>query len=261
VFIDSHAHLEMDDFSKDREEVLRRASEARLTHIITIGTDPQSSLQALALAEKYDCIYATVGCHPHHASDLDPRGLEVLVSLASKPKAVAWGEIGLDLFRGYSPPRKQLEAFELQLEAAARLRLPVIIHSRDADSEVYDILKKRSESHGGVLHCFSGSYELAMAYVNLGYFISIPGTVTYKKATVIQDVARRIPLESLIIETDAPYLAPVPFRGKRNEPAYVVHTARRIAELKQIPLEEVAHRTTENTKRIFRLDHEPPDRH
>ncbi len=258
MFIDSHAHLEMDEFSKDRVEVLQRALEARLTHIVTIGTDPESSRQALALADKYGCIYATVGCHPHHAGDLDPRGLEVLVSLASKPKVVAWGEIGLDLFRRYSPPRKQMEAFELQLETAAGLGLPVIIHSRDADREVYDILKKRAGSHGGVIHCFSGTYELAMAYVDLGYIISIPGTVTYKKATAIHDVARRIPLESLIIETDAPYLAPVPFRGRRNEPAYVVHTARRIAELRQVPLEEVAYRTAENTRRIFRLDHDPP---
>jgi TatD DNase family protein len=253
MVIDSHAHLEMGDFDRDREEVLRRALEAGLTHIITVGTDLESSLKAIELAEKYDFIFPTVGCHPHNAKDLDSRLLETLVSLASKHKVVAWGEIGLDFFHRHSPPHKQMEAFEQQLNVAARLGLPVVIHSRESDRQVYDILKKRSENHGGVIHCFSGTYDLAMAFVEMGYLISIPGTVTYKNAAVTQEVAKKVPLESLIIETDAPFLAPVPFRGKRNEPAYVIHTANRIAELRQISLEELAHHASENTKRLFRL--------
>jgi TatD DNase family protein len=255
MFIDSHAHLEMDDFDADREDVLRRAVQAGLTHIITIGTDLETSLKALELAEKYDFIFATVGCHPHNAKDLDSRLMEAFVSLASKRKIVAWGEVGLDFFRRHSPPQKQMEAFEQQLDMAAHLALPVIVHSRAADHEVLDIIKKRPKSHGGVIHCFSGPYDLAMDFVDRGYLISIPGTVTYKNATMIHEVAQRVPLESLIIETDAPFLAPVPFRGKRNEPAYVIHTANRIAELRQMRLEEVAYITSENTKRIFRLDH------
>jgi TatD DNase family protein len=254
MFIDSHAHLEMDDFDRDREEVLRRALEARLTHIITIGTDLESSLKALELTEKYDFIFAAVGCHPHNAKDLDSRLLDTLVSLASNRKVVAWGEIGLDFFRRHSPPHQQVEAFEQQLDAAARLGLPVIIHSREASLKVYDIIKKRRENHGGVIHCFAETYELAMAFVEMGYLISIPGTVTYKNAATVQDVAKRVPLESLIIETDAPFLAPVPFRGKRNEPAYVVHTANRIAELRQIKVEELAHHASDNTKRVFRIN-------
>ncbi len=253
MFIDSHAHLEMDDFDRDREEVLRRALQAGLTHIITIGTDLGRSLKALELAEKHDFIFAAVGCHPHNAKDLDSRLMETLFSLASKRKIVAWGEIGLDFFRHHSPPQKQVEAFQQQLDMAARLALPVIVHSRAADRQVFDIISKRPEAHGGVIHCFSGTYDLAMSFVDLGYLISIPGTVTYKNATMIQEVAQKIPLESLIIETDAPFLAPVPFRGKRNEPAYVIHTANRIAELRQMRLEEVAYITSENTKRIFRL--------
>jgi TatD DNase family protein len=253
MFIDSHAHLEMDEFDVDREDVIRRAVQAGLTHIITIGTDLGSSVKALELAEKYDFIFATVGCHPHNAKDLDSHSMEALVSLASKRKIVAWGEIGLDFFRRHSPPEKQVEAFEQQLDMAARLALPVIVHSRAADRQVFDIMKESPKPHCGVIHCFSGTYELAMAFVELGYLISIPGTVTYKNAPVIQEVAQRVPLESLIIETDAPFLAPVPFRGKRNEPAYVIHTANRIAELRQMRLEELAHITSENTKRIFRL--------
>jgi TatD DNase family protein len=253
MFIDSHAHLEMDDFDRDRGEVIRRAVQAGLSHIITIGTDLESSVKALELAEEYDFIFATVGCHPHNAKDLDSRLLGTLVSLASKRKIVAWGEIGLDFFRRHSPPQKQVEAFEQQLDTAARLGLPVIVHSRAADIQVFDIINKSPRPHNGVIHCFSGTYDLAMAFVDLGYLISIPGTVTYKNATVIQEVAQRVPLESLIIETDAPFLAPVPFRGKRNEPAYVIHTANRIAELRQMRLEEVAHITSENTKRVFRL--------
>jgi TatD DNase family protein len=255
MFIDSHAHLEMDDFDRDREEVIRRAVQAGVTHIITIGTDLETSLKAVELAAKYDFIFATVGCHPHNAKNLDSRLMEAFVSLASKRKIVAWGEVGLDFFRRHSPPQKQLEAFEQQLDMAAHLALPVIIHSRAADREVFDIVKKRPKSHGGVIHCFSGPYALAMDFVALGYLISIPGTVTYKNAAMIHEVAQRVPLESLIIETDAPFLAPVPFRGKRNEPAYVIHTANRIAELREMGLEEVAHITSENTKRIFRLDH------
>jgi TatD DNase family protein len=259
MLIDSHAHLEMEDFERDREMVLKRALEAGLTHILTIGTDLPSSGKALDLSEKNPFVFASVGFHPHHAKDVDSASLDALASLAKSPKVVAWGEIGLDLFRRHSPPQRQQEVFEQQVDMASRLGLPVIIHSRDANDEVLRVLKKRRGYGTGVIHCFSGNYDVAMAFIELGYLISIPGTVTYKNATVTQDVARRVPLESLLVETDAPFLAPIPFRGKRNEPAYMVHTVSKIAELRNMGVHAVAHSTSENAKRVFHIPDEVPD--
>ena len=253
MIIDSHAHLEMEDFDGDRERVLRRALEAGLTHIVTVGTDLLSSGKALGLSEKNPFVFATVGFHPHNAKDVDSASLDALALMAENPRVVAWGEIGLDLFWRHSPPQRQLEVFERQTDMASHLGLPLIIHSREANDEVLRVLKKRNGRGKGVIHCFSGNYEMAMAFIELGYLISIPGTVTYKNSSVIQEVVRRVPLESLLVETDAPFLAPVPFRGKRNEPAYVVHTICRVAELRDIDFQAVAHATSENAKRIFHI--------
>ncbi len=258
MLIDSHAHLEMEDFDGDREQVLRRALEAGLTHIITIGTDLPSSEKALDLSEKHPFVFASVGFHPHNAKNVDARSLNALVHLRKNPRIVAWGEIGLDLFWRHSHPQRQLEVFEQQVDMASHLALPVIIHSRDANDEVLRVLRKRRARGKGVIHCFSGNYDMAMAFIEMGYLISIPGTVTYKKASVTQDVAQKVPLESLMVETDAPFLAPLPFRGKRNEPAYVVHTARKIAELRNIDFRTVAHATSENARRMFQLPDELP---
>ena len=254
MLIDSHAHLDMKDFEKDLEQVLDRAQNGGITHIIVVGIDIPSSFKALELAKRYDFIFSTVGYHPHNADDADSHKLEELSGLVSEPKVIAWGEIGLDFFRNYSPPEKQIEIFEQQLEMAFQFNLPVIIHDRESHEEVFEIIRKKGiKKHEGVIHCFSGDYELAMAFIDIGYYISIPGTVTYKNALQIQDVASRIPLERMLIETDAPFLAPVPKRGKRNEPLFVTHIAQKIAKLRGKDFKEVALQTSENAKRLFDL--------
>jgi TatD DNase family protein len=252
MLIDSHAHLDMKDFQEDFDEVIQRALQEGLSHIITIGIDLDSSQNALELAHQYDFIYSTVGFHPHDADKMDAGQLNKLSELASDPKVVAWGEIGLDFFKNYSPREKQINAFNQQLDLAIEHDLPVIIHNRDAHQETYETLRRRKDNGArGVIHCFSGDYDLAMRFIDMGYFISIPGTVTYKKALNVQDVASRIPLDRMLVETDAPFLAPIPKRGKRNEPAFVIHTAKKIAELRSIDFQEVAEQTSENTRHLF----------
>lgn len=253
MLIDSHAHLDMDDFDADREAVIRRAAQGGVACIVTIGIDLASSRKAIEIAKKYRFIYATVGYHPHNADEAGAEDLEKLRVLASEPKVVAWGEIGLDFFRRHSPPEKQLKAFERQLDIASEHGLPVIIHDRDAHADLLRILKSRKRQFQGVIHCFSGNYDLAMALIELGFCISLPGTVTYKNALDTRDVAGRIPLERLLVETDCPYLTPAPFRGKRNEPLYVKHTAEKIAQLRQMDFEALAQATSANTIRLFNL--------
>jgi TatD DNase family protein len=253
MLIDSHAHLDMQDFEGDREQVLARALEGGITHIIAIGIDLSSSLKSLELAGKYDFVFSTLGYHPHNAKAMDTHILKELVQLAEEPKVVAWGEIGLDFYRRRSPPPTQMAVFEQQLDIASNLNLPVIVHSRDAHNEVFEILNKRKGDPQGVIHCFSGDLDLALAFVEMGYYISIPGTVTYKNASNVQEVASKIPLERLLLETDAPFLAPIPKRGKRNEPLFIIHTAQKIAQLRDMDFQEVSLQTSENTKRLFRL--------
>ncbi|MDY7035880.1 MAG: TatD family hydrolase [Thermodesulfobacteriota bacterium] len=254
MLIDSHAHLDMKEFNSDRQQILDRALKGGITNIITIGVDLSSSYEALELANKYDFIFSSIGFHPHNADKMDPSDLKALCELVSDPNIVAWGEIGLDFYHHRSPPDKQVDVFEQQLEMAAHFNLPVIIHDRDAHREVLKILQKREKGHNkGVIHCYSGDYDLAIAFIEMGYYISIPGTVTYKKAFQIQDVAARIPLEYMLVETDAPFLAPVPKRGKRNEPLLVTHTAKKIAQLRNMDFNEIAHHTSENTRRLFKL--------
>jgi len=258
MLIDTHAHLDMKDFDKDRQATLDRALEGGITHIITIGIDLSSSLKALELAKTYDFVYASVGYHPHNATQIDQQVMGELEKLVSEPKVVAWGEIGLDFYRRYSPPDTQVEAFKRQLGIAMDLDLPVIIHDREAHRELFEILKEmRKAKTKGVIHCFSGNYDMAMALIEMGYYISIPGTVTYKKALQVQEVATGIPLDRLLVETDAPFLAPVPYRGKRNEPLFVTYTAQKIAELRNLSSQEVALKTSENAKRVFDLPDKP----
>ena len=257
MLIDSHAHLDMEDFDTDRDLIIKRARQGGVNRIVTIGIDLASSRKAIEIAKKYDFIFASVGYHPHNANEADVRDLEKLKDLASEPKVVAWGEIGLDFFRRHSPPDKQVQAFERQLDIAFELDLPVIIHDRDAHSDLLAILRKRKRLYRGVIHCFSGNYDLAMALIEMGFFISFPGTVTYKNAVDTQTTASRIPLERLLLETDCPYLAPVPFRGKRNEPFYVKHTAEKIAQLRQIELGKLEDATSANAIRLFNLPDNP----
>lgn len=258
MLIDTHAHLDMKDFDKDRQATLERALEGGITHIVTIGIDLSSSLKALELANTYDFVYASVGYHPHNAAQIDQQVTVELEKLASEPKVVAWGEIGLDFYRRYSPPNTQVEAFKQQLGMAMDLDLPVIIHDREAHTELLKILKDmRKGKAKGVIHCFSGNYDMAMALIEMGYYISMPGTVTYKKALHVQEVATGIPIDRLLVETDAPFLAPVPYRGKRNEPLFVTYTAQKIAELRNMSFQEVALKTSENAKRAFDLPDNP----
>ena len=254
MLIDSHCHLDMKDFNKDRGEVIGRARKEGIVHMISIGIDVKSSESALALARQYSFISATVGCHPHDADACGTRDLETLSRMAAEPEVVAWGEIGLDYYRNYSKKENQRKIFEAQLDMARAAELPVIIHDRDAHHEVYATLEKMGKGERkGVIHCFSGDMDLAEAFIALGYYISIPGTVTYKKAVQIKEVAAKIPLDRMLVETDAPFLAPVPRRGRRNEPSLVTHTAREIARLRDIPFETVAEQTTRNARKIFGL--------
>jgi len=254
MLIDSHCHLDMKDFNKDRREVFERAQREGIGHMVTIGIDVKSSEAAIALAREYPFTSATVGCHPHDADECNPKELQKLTSLALEPEVVAWGEIGLDYYRNYSEKENQRKIFKEQLDLAQTANLPVIIHDREAHVEVYDLLKKMGKGkHKGVIHCFSGDRDLAEAFMALGYYISIPGTVTYKNARSIREVAATIPLDRMLVETDAPFLAPVPRRGKRNEPSFLIHTAHEIAVLRDIPFETVAKQTSENARVLFGL--------
>jgi len=250
MLIDSHAHLEMKEFNPDREDVIERARQTGVSYIVTVGTNLTLSRKALSLARQHENIYATVGVHPHDVDRADNKTFDDLCEISRDPKVVAYGEIGLDFFRNISPREKQIEMFSRQLELAVQLKLPVIIHDRDAHEQTLRMVKA-SGVRRGVFHCFSGDYTMAMQCIDLGFFISIPGVVTYDKAKTIQDVARRVPLSSMLLETDAPYLTPEPHRGKRNEPSFIINTAKKVAQIKDLTWEEVADATAHNTINLF----------
>jgi len=256
MLVDSHAHLEMDEFDGDREAVIRRAQESGVDCIVTVGLNLEDSRKAVALAERYSFIYASVGVHPHDVKSIDETTYDLLGELSKSDKVVAYGEIGLDFFRNLSPRDLQIRRFGEQLELAAELDLPVIIHDRDAHRETVEMLKGRGEGRGGVIHCFSGDYDMAAKCLDMGFYISIPGTVTYKKSDTLRDIVRKLPIDRLLVETDCPFLSPEPNRGKRNEPAYVAHTARRIAQIKGIPFEEVERITSRNARDVFGMNTE-----
>jgi TatD DNase family protein len=257
---DTHAHIHDHAFDSDRSETLDRAWSAGLTNIVTVGTDIKESMKAVELARDEPLVFATAGIHPHDADSVSPDTLEELASLATQPKVVAIGEIGLDFYRMLSPREAQEQAFWSQLSLARVLGLPVVIHSRDAHEETYAILsewaadRRASDGPTGVLHCFSGDLDLAERYVALGFLISIAGPVTYPKNLALQQVAAELPLEHLVAETDCPYLSPQTRRGKRNEPANVVETIGRVAELRGMPVQDVAAATTSNAQRLFRIE-------
>jgi TatD DNase family protein len=253
VWIDSHAHLDMGDFNEDRGEVLERAWKRGLAAIITIGIDLESSRQALALARANNRIWATVGLHPHEASAADDQALLELRALAGDPRVVAVGEIGLDFFRNYSPRDRQKECFRRCLQLAREVSLPIVIHDREAHEQTLQILaEERAWEIGGVFHCFSGDWALARRCLDWNFFLSVTGALTYKKGSLLEEVVGRAPIDSLLLETDAPFLPPHPFRGKRNEPAYLVQTAARLAEIRKIPLAELGPILYQNTCRAFR---------
>ena len=254
MFVDTHCHLDFDDFADDREDILARAQGAGVRQIITIGIDLPSSRRAIALAENNGEIYATVGIHPHNSKILSAADIQELLSLANKSPVVAYGEIGLDFFRNYQAQSVQVACMEEQLNLAQQLGLPVVIHNREAHHEIFQVLYEHKVWEiGGAMHCFSGDWSFAKKCLDLGLYLSIAGPVTFDKSHTLQELAQKCPLDRLLIETDAPFLAPVPKRGKRNEPAFLVYTAEKIASLKRLPLEDVARHTSLNARRLFRL--------
>lgn len=262
MLVDSHCHIHDREFDRDREAVLERGRKAGVSAFVAIGTDLDSSWRAVDLADSHSDVYAAVGVHPHDAKHLDERTLGALERLADSPKVVALGEIGLDFHRNLSPPDVQLEAFRRQLELASRLSLPVVVHSRDADEQTFDILAAYEEQALpdwpkdrplGVMHCFAGDLSLALRYIQIGFMLSISGSCTYPKAERVCAVAGGIPLRWMAVETDSPYLAPQPHRGRRNEPAYLVDTVARIADLRGDSFDNVAGRTAVGTAWLFGL--------
>ncbi len=254
MLIDTHAHLEMREFNDDREDVIKRAREAGVDYIVTIGTTLESSRDAVLLAEKHDCIYAAIGIHPHEVKDILHPAYEVLRRFAKHKKVVAYGEIGLDYFYEHSPKNDQKRKFRDMLREARELGLPVIIHDREAHEDTLQIVSEEwSPDLGGVMHCFSGDAAMAKKMIDMGFSISVAGPVTFAKAEGLREVVRQIPIEHLLVETDAPYLAPQPMRGKRNEPAYVRHTAEMVAKVKGLSFEDVARITSFNAMQLFGL--------
>ncbi len=260
MFVDSHAHLDGEEFEADRAEVIARALSAGVNRILTIGTgDPHSDAleKAIKLAENYDEVLAAVGVHPHDARLYDDAAEAKLTRLlVSSARIVALGEIGLDYHYEHSPRANQREVFVRQLGIARSLELPVIIHSREADEDTATILKREwnGAARAGIMHCFGGNGQTAEDLLSAGFYISFAGNITFKKADALRDAARIVPLDRLLIETDCPYLSPVPLRGRRNEPANVVHTAQFLANLKGIEVATLARATTSNFERIFELE-------
>jgi TatD DNase family protein len=255
MLIDSHSHLEMPDFRKDLETVIQRAKESGVEYIFTVGTEKKDWMRALEIAHSNPSVYAILGVHPHNAKEIDEETYPTLRKLCRDEKVRAYGEIGLDFYRNLSPRDVQLKRFREQIVLAKELRLPIVVHDREAHEETLEVLKsERAEECGGIIHCFSGDYEMAKECIEMGFYISIPGTITFKNAEGFQEIIKRLPLESLLIETDAPFLAPVPFRGKRNEPSYVRYTAQKVAEIKKISFDKLAEVTTENALRVYRLN-------
>jgi TatD DNase family protein len=255
--IDSHAHIDSPQFEDDRDAILERARAAGITTLLAIGTGPgpQKLDAALPYAEQYDWIYTTVGIHPHEAKEVTPAHLETLARLAKHPKVIAWGEIGLDYFYDHSPKDVQEKVFREQMELAYAAKLPIIIHCRDAWTDTLRLLEEawKPTGLGGILHCFTSTLEDAQRGLDLGFLVSFAGNSTYPKAQSIRDVAKVLPLSDILIETDSPYLAPQPFRGKRNEPAYVAEVAKALASVRDLSVEEIAAVTTDNFRRFFRL--------
>jgi TatD DNase family protein len=255
--IDSHAHIDGPQFSDDREAMLTRAQAAGISTLLAIGTGPgpEQLDAALPYAEAHNWIYTTVGIHPHDAKEVTPTHLDALAALAKHPKVISWGEIGLDYFYDHSPRDVQERVFRQQMELAHSANLPIIIHCRDAWDDCLRLLDEawKPTGLGGILHCFTSTHDHAQKGLDMGFLISFTGNISYPKSQNIRDVAKALPLSNILIETDSPYLAPQPYRGKRNEPAYVLEVAKALANVRDCELSEIAAQTTENFRRFFRL--------
>jgi len=252
--IDTHAHLDFPEFADSIPAVIQRALKAGVSTIVTIGIDIDSSRKAAEIAGSCDRIYASAGIHPNASFSPDAGDLRELEKIAANRRVVAIGEIGLDYFRDRQPHPIQIECMRRQIETAVKIAKPVIFHIRDAWEDFFRIVPEFAPSLPPcVMHCFSGDWTVARRCMDLGFYLSIPGVVTFSKAQTLQDVVKRAPLDRLLVETDSPYLAPVPYRGKTNEPAFVLHTAGKIAECRKEPLEQVAAQTTQNARTVFRM--------
>ena len=259
--VDSHAHIDFPQFADDRDAMLERALAAGVSTLVAIGTGPgpEKLDAAMPFAEQYDWIYTTVGIHPHEAKEVTQMHLDELARLAKHPKVIAWGEIGLDYFYDHSPRDVQKEVFRRQMELASEARLPIIIHCRPSNNsenawdDTLQMLRDHWTPSGlpGILHCFTGEWKHAQAALEIGFYISFAGNVSFPKAESIRETAKQVPLDRMLIETDSPYLAPVPHRGKRNEPGFVVNTAESIAQLRGSSRETIGEQTTENFYRLF----------
>ena len=251
MLIDTHAHIDDEKFAEDRAEVIQRAIDSGVTRMINVGSDIKSSARSVKLAADYNEIYAAVGIHPQEAKTMMKSHDDLLASWAQLPKVVAIGEIGLDYYYENSEREIQKKVFIRQLDLARQMHLPVSIHDRDAHGDTMAILKKEGKGIIGVIHCFSGSWEMAHDLLRKGWFIGVDGPVTFKNAAKLPEIVQQVPLDRLLVETDSPYLAPVPKRGKRNEPAYVRHVAEKIAALRNMEFEDFAKATTENARHLF----------
>jgi TatD DNase family protein len=254
VFFDSHAHL--DGFGADLEEVLSRARAAGVSHIVAVGASDKMkpNYTTVEIAEKHERIFAAVAVHPHDASIVDRACVDEIERIASHPKVVAIGETGLDYHYDHSPRKQQEEAFIAFIDLARRMKKPLVIHTREADQETVDILKReRAEEIGGIIHCFTGTELLAKGAIEIGFYISFSGVLTFRNADLLRAIAKDLPRDRVLVETDCPYLTPVPLRGKKNEPAFVVHTAEKLAEIWSLSFSEVKRITGENAARAFRI--------
>ena len=255
MLIDTHTHLDDARYNDDRDAMIARAREAGVEAFVTIGCDLATSQAAVAIANQHPFVYASVGVHPHEVKHISDGWYDEFRRLVNNKKVVAYGEIGLDYHYNHSSPKDQRERFREQIQLARELNLPVIIHTREAQDDTMTILKEEKASEiGGVFHCFSGDAWLAKDALDLGFYLSFSGILTFQNATMLRDIAKNTPLDRVLIETDCPYLTPVPHRGKRNEPAYVAHVAKQLAAIHpELSLEQIEQRTTENAKRLFKI--------
>ncbi|MBS4175784.1 TatD family hydrolase [Bacillus sp. FJAT-49736] len=255
MLFDTHVHLNDEQYDQDLEKVIENALAADVEKMIVVGFDRPTITKAMDLIEKYDFLYASIGWHPVDAIDMTEKDLKWIEELSSHPKVVALGEMGLDYHWDKSPEDIQKEVFRKQIRLAKKVNLPIIIHNREATQDIVEILKEEKASEvGGIMHCFSGSVDTAKECINMNFLISLGGPVTFKNAKKPKEVAKEIPLSHLLIETDCPYLAPHPYRGKRNEPAYVKLVAEQIAEIKGVSYDEIATQTNQNAKRLFGIN-------
>lgn len=250
MYFESHAHYNDTRYDEDRNKILEELKQNNVSYLINIGTDIKTSIESIELAKNYDFIYATVGIHPHDAKDMTNQDIQTLEELCKNEKVVAIGEIGLDFYYDNSPKEIQKEVFIKQLKLAKKLNKPVVIHSREASQEVFDIIKS-SGVNKGVIHAYSGSKEMALEYNNLGFYIGVGGVVTFKNAKKLVEVVENVPLEKILIETDAPYLTPEPFRGTRNDSTKLKYVVEKIANIKNITPEEVEKITLNNGLNLF----------